>query len=131
MFWTGVGLLILGVLWSLFKGYVVWDAARDLYNGGGVPTLDFRHHLPDPACGRHEHVAGCGGPSLFPGFSFVLYVGLALMYAWYTGCRTFGRTGARRQLHEVEARHRSTRQGKPLTDTVLPRESPPALSGFF
>lgn len=32
--------VVVAVLWFVFKLYVAYDAARDPFGGGGVPTLD-------------------------------------------------------------------------------------------
>lgn len=46
MFWVGVTITTIAFVAFAFKTYVVWDASRDLYNGGGVPTLDYVIFFP-------------------------------------------------------------------------------------
>jgi hypothetical protein len=90
------------VLWTAIKGYVVWDVAHDLFNGGGVPTLDFVIFCPIPV------VLGLG--FIFPsrlncGGQVGAYVVLAILYGvarWL-----FDRIGAparARQLDEMRRR---------------------------
>jgi hypothetical protein len=88
MIWVGIAFLIVGLLWTAFKGYVVWDVAHDLFNGGGVPTLDFAVFCPMPLAFGASLVLTELGASPFPGFGFVIYLGLAvgfgaLMWLFY------------------------------------------------
>ena len=46
MMWIGIALTVLFTLGYLFKLIVVWDVSRDLYNGGGVPTMDLPLFYP-------------------------------------------------------------------------------------
>jgi hypothetical protein len=105
MLWAGVALLAVGALWSAFKGWVVWDIAHDLFNGGGAPTLDFPVVCPIPLAAGASVVlsALCAHP--FPGFGFALYIGLAAAFGallWL-----FDRVGAperERQLAAIRQR---------------------------
>ena len=100
MLWIGVSFLVVGALWTALKGYVVWDTAHDVFNGGGVPTLDFVIFCPIPI--------SIGLGFLFPhhlncGIQFGIYFALAVLYGivhW-----VFDRIGAperARQLAEIQ-----------------------------
>jgi hypothetical protein len=104
MLWAGVTLLVIGTLWSAFKGWVVWDIAHDLYNGGGAPTLDFPVFCPIPLAVGSSWVASAMGSSPFLGFGFAVYVGLATCFGvllWY-----FDRIGAPERQRQLEALRR-------------------------
>ena len=70
----------LGVLHGLFKYFVIRSAARDIFNGGGVPVLDFAVIVPIwlsigiSSFLRHYQVLP------FPSFGFVLYLALAVLF---------------------------------------------------
>lgn len=104
MFWLGIAFLVVGALWTAFKGYVVWDVAHDVFNGGGVPTLDFAVFCPIPVA------VGLG--FLFPhqlscGAQFGVYVGLVVVYRivhWL-----FDRIGAPERARQLANIQRNSR----------------------
>ncbi|HZZ79853.1 MAG TPA: hypothetical protein VFE62_15145 [Gemmataceae bacterium] len=105
MLGVGIAFLVIGVLWSAFKGWVVWDIAHDLYGGGGAPTLDFPLFCPMPLAMGARLVLSALDAVPFPGFGFSLYVGLAIAFGlmlWW-----FDRIGAptrQRQLIAIQQR---------------------------
>jgi hypothetical protein len=111
MLWAGVALLVLGVLWSAFKGWVVWDIAHDLFNGGGAPTLDFPVVCPIPLAGGAGLVAWALDATPFPGFGFAVYVGLAACFGFLL--RYFYRVGEPERLRQLEAVRRQPPSGGP------------------
>jgi hypothetical protein len=80
MLFTGVAFLVVGLLWSAFKGYVVWDITHDLYNGGSAPTLDFPVFCPMPLAYGTSLVLISLERYPFSGFGFLLYLGLACAF---------------------------------------------------
>ena len=78
----GIIFIVVGLLWTAFKGYVVWDIAHDVYNGGGAPTLDFPIFCPMPLAYGASFVLTALGNLPFPGFGFVLYIGLAAVFGF-------------------------------------------------
>src|SRR5262249_39400348 len=86
MLWAGVGVLVVGLLWSALKGRVVWDVAHDVFNGGGAPTLDFPVVCPVPLAVGASLVASALDATPFPGFGLGVYVVLAAGFGlllWY------------------------------------------------
>jgi hypothetical protein len=117
MLWAGFTFLTFGVLYSALKGWVVWDIAHDLFNGGGAPTLDFPVVCPIPLAAGASMVLSALGALPFPGFGFALYFGLAVAFGillWL-----FDRVGAperQRQLAALQQRHPAEqRQTEPGT----------------
>ena len=105
MLWAGVAILVVGIVWAAFKGWMVWDVAYDLFNGGGAPTLDFPLVCPIP-------IAVGGSLTLlaldwlpFPGFGLTLYAGLSACFAvllwWFD---RVGRPERHRQLSAIRRR---------------------------
>jgi len=88
---VGIIFIVVGLLWAAFKGYVVWDIAHDIYNGGGAPTLDFPIFCPIPLAIGSSIVLTALGSLPFRGFGFVLYVGLAIVFGFLLWL--FGRLG--------------------------------------
>jgi hypothetical protein len=103
MLGIGIGLVAVGILWSMFKGWVVWDAARDPYNGGGVPTIDFPLFCPVPITAGVSLIARAWSVSPFPGFVFAVYLGLAACFwllLWH-----FYRLGEPERQRGMQAAH--------------------------
>lgn len=118
MLGIGIGLVVVGVLWSAFKGWVVWDVARDPYGGGGVPTIDFPLFCPVPiAIGISMIVRALGG-RLFLGFGFVVYFGLAACF-WFLLWH-FYRVGAIEKQRQRDALQRQP----PMEDNARPARHP-------
>lgn len=93
MMTIGIIVLVIGLLFSAFKAHVVWSAAHDGFNGGGVPTMDFSIFWPIPIAGGTSMILSAQGIHPFPGFGFVLYLALALFF-WFLHC-FFDRHGER------------------------------------
>ena len=79
---TGIIILAIGLLWSAFKGYMVWDVSHDAFGGGGAPTLDFPIVCPIPLALGGSLVLSALGKHPFPGFGFVVYLSLALVFGF-------------------------------------------------
>jgi hypothetical protein len=88
----GIILLAIGLLWAAFKGYMVWDISRDLFNGGGASTLDFPVLCPIPLAVGTSLVLIALGKYPFPGFGFLAYICVAIIFAFLLWL--FGRLGA-------------------------------------
>jgi hypothetical protein len=105
MLWIGVVLVILGGLWSAFKGRMVWKVAHDVYNGGGVPTLDFPLFCPIPVAAGLSTLLSAMNALPFPGFGFAIYLGLAITFwallIWFY---RIGEPERQRQLAAVQQR---------------------------
>jgi hypothetical protein len=103
MLWLGLAFLAIGVLVSLFKGYVVWDVAHDPYLGGGVPTLDFPLICPLPLAVGTVAVFAAFGLKPPCVLGLLLYLGLAAaFYALYWWFFRHGQVA--RQTFPVQAR---------------------------
>jgi len=99
----GIILIVFGLLVAAFKGYVVWDIAHDIYNGGGAPTLDFPIFCPIPLALGASLVFKAHGGSPFLGFGFAIYAGLAVVFGfllWLFG--HLGRPERERQLQAIK-----------------------------
>jgi hypothetical protein len=100
---AGIIFLTLGFLWAALKGYVVWDIAHDIYNGGGAPTLDFPVICPIPLAIGSSLVLSALGKHPFLGFGFVTYLCLAALFAFLLWL--FDRLGEperQRQLQRIQ-----------------------------
>jgi hypothetical protein len=102
MLWAGIAILAFGVLLAAFKGYMVWDIAHDMFNGGGAPTLDFPLFCPIPLSTGGSMVLTALDAHPFPGFGFTVYIGLALVFGglllWFD---RIGEPERKRQLAAV------------------------------
>ena len=78
----GIIVFLIGVALAAFKGYVVWDIAHDVFNGGGAPTLDFPIICPIPLAIGASLVLRALDKYPLPGFGFIVYVGLALIFSF-------------------------------------------------
>jgi hypothetical protein len=105
--WGGVALLVFGLLWSGFKGHVVWDIAHDLYNGGGAPTLDFPLFCPVPLAAGAFVAGSALARRPLPWVGLAVYVGAAILFGlllwWFD---RLGRPERERQLAAVLSRPR-------------------------
>jgi len=108
----GIFWLALGILYTGFKGRLVWDVAHDVMNGGGVPTLDFAVFCPVPLALGISRILSSLGRHPFEGFGFVLYGCLVALF----GCVLwlFDRLGEperqrQAQMIEQEARKKRSR----------------------
>ena len=97
--------LSMGLLHGVLKYVIIRDAARDVFNGGGVPVMDFVIFVP--------LWLSVGGSSLlkhvdaypFPFFGLVAYFLLAaLFYGIMELEYKLGRPEVERQLAEIERR---------------------------
>ncbi len=121
MMTLGMILLAFGVLWAVFKGYVVWDIAHDVYNGGGAPTLDFPVFCPIPLALGGSMVLSALDKHPFPGFGLVLYLCLALflgfLHWWFDRLGEPERERQLRQIKEHGAKRMSADESKaPLAE---------------
>jgi hypothetical protein len=97
----GIILIIVGLLGAAFKGYVVWDMAHDSNGGGGAPTLDFPIFCPIPLAIGASFVATALGRVPFPGFGFVVYLGLAVVFGFLLWL--FDRLGESERARQLQA----------------------------
>ena len=79
MFWIGLIIASLGTVAFLFKLYVVWDVSRDLFNGGGVPTLDLPVIYPVFIAIGVSTLLKSQNVALFPYFGFVLWIAIVVV----------------------------------------------------
>jgi hypothetical protein len=79
---VGIIFIIVGLLYTAFKGYVVWDIAHDIYNGGGAPTLDFPIICPIPLAFGASSVLSALGRLPFRGFGLIVYLCLAVIFGF-------------------------------------------------
>jgi len=100
MMTMGITFIVVGLLWTAFKGYVVWDIAHDIYNGGGAPTLDFPVFCPIPLALGSSFVLGALGCLPFRGFGFVLYLGLTIVFGFLLWL--FGRLGEPERQRQLD-----------------------------
>ena len=101
MMTTGIIVLVIGLLWAAFKGYVVWDIAHDVYNGGGAPTLDFPVICPIPLAIGASLVLSALGKHPFPGFGFMAYICLAAVFGFLLWL--FDRLGEPERQRQLQA----------------------------
>jgi hypothetical protein len=111
MMTTGIIVLSIGLLWAAFKGYVVWDITRDVFNGGGAPTLDFPIICPIPLAVGGSLVLSALGKYPFPGFGFVAYVCLAVVFGFLLWLfRRLGEPERQRRLQALKQRNASANE---------------------
>lgn len=108
MLWIGLAMLAVGLLWSAFKGRVVWDIAHDLYNGGGAPTLDFPVFCPLPLAAGAFAVASALAGRPMPWVGLAVYAGSTVVFGfllwWFD---RLGRPERQRQLAAISRRPRA------------------------
>lgn len=78
---TGIIIIVVGLLWAVLKGYVVYDAARDIYSGGGTPTFDFPVICSIPLAIGVSCLLSANDHLPFRGFGFTLYLALAVAFS--------------------------------------------------
>lgn len=87
MFWCGFIVLMLGLLLTYLKGRVVWRAAHDLYQSGGIPTLDFPFVYPLPIAVGSSLTISALHPLPIAGLGLAVYVvsvvGLGVLMWWF------------------------------------------------
>jgi hypothetical protein len=113
--WAGIALLAIGVAWAAFKGWVVWDIAHDLYNGGGAPTLDFPVFCPVPLAAGAFAVGSAVAGRPLPWVGVAVYVGSAALFGfllWW-----FDRLGGPERQRQLEA---ITRRSSPTAQDAEP-----------
>ena len=106
---AGLILLTLGLFWSALKGYVVWCSTRDLFRGGGAPTLDFPIICPIPLAVGGNWVLSALDRRPFSGFGWVAYISLVAMFGFLLWL--FDRLGEperQRQSQAIRQKHAST-----------------------
>lgn len=105
MFWGGLIVLVLGLVVTYLKGRVIWRAAHDLYQGGGVPTLDFPFVYPIPFAVGSSLTLSAMDALPFTGFGLAVYVvlgiGLGVLMWWFY---QVGAAERQRQWEAVRAR---------------------------
>lgn len=108
----GIVFCLLGLLHGGIKYFVIRDAARDLYNGGGAPVMDFVIVVPLWwALGtwlllEHGHLYP------FPFFGLVQYVVLAtVFYGIMQREYRLGKPEISRQLAELKKRREAGAMG--------------------
>lgn len=79
MLWIGTVLAALGTLGYLFKLHVVWCVSRDVYNGGGVPTLDLPLFYPIFMSVGLGWILHALDATPFPYFGLVIWVAIFLL----------------------------------------------------
>jgi hypothetical protein len=97
---AGIVLVVVGVLWSVFKGYVVWDAAHEVEQGASAPTIDFPIICPIPLAVGTSLLLRARHSLPFPGFGFAFYALLAGLFGsllWF-----FDRLGERERQRQLE-----------------------------
>lgn len=100
---AGIIVFVLGLLWAAIKSYVVWDCARDVYNGGGAPVLDFPVICPIPLAVGLSWMLRAQDWLPFPGFGFAAYVGLAAIFGFVLWLfYRLGKPERRRRLLAIE-----------------------------
>ncbi|EDY19719.1 hypothetical protein CfE428DRAFT_2895 [Chthoniobacter flavus Ellin428] len=97
----GIVALAIGFLWAVCKGCVVWNCAHDLFNGGGPPTLDFPVICSLPLAIGCSEVLNALGRNPFPGFGFVVYLGLVVIFGFLLWL--FGRLGEPERQRQLQA----------------------------
>lgn len=77
----GLLLLMVGAVYALGKGWLVWTVSRDPMRGAGVPLIDFVLLGPVPlAGGAHLLLSGLGRLP-HPDFGIYLWIGLFALFA--------------------------------------------------
>ena len=105
MMTMGVILCAAGLLHGVIKYVVIRDAARDIYNGGGVPVLDFAIFVPLWLSVGGTFLLKHYGVYPFPFFGAVVYFVLAaILYGVIELEYRLGRPEVARQLRAIEER---------------------------
>ena len=101
----GIILCAMGLLHGGIKYFVIRGAARDVYDGGGVPVLDFAVFVPLWFAVGTSVLLKHSGLYAFPFFALVLYFVLAaVLYGVVRLEYRLGRPEIERQLAEIQKR---------------------------
>lgn len=99
----GLVFCAVGLLHGVFKYFVIRSVARDVYNGGGVPVLDFVILVPLWLSFGGTFLLEAYALYPFPFFGFVAYFVLALiLYGMMQLEYRLGRPELERRLREME-----------------------------
>jgi asparagine N-glycosylation enzyme membrane subunit Stt3 len=108
MLWIGVFLTAFGTLAYLFKLYVVWDVSRDVYNGGGVPTLDLPVVYPIFISMGLAGIIRALDSTPFPYFGLVVWVAIVLVtIALMALFDALGKPVREEQSRQIQERNRA------------------------
>jgi hypothetical protein len=77
---VGIFFLIIGIVFGVIKYFFIRSAARDLFNGGGAPTLDFAIFIPMFLANGISLLLKHAKHYPFFGFGFLLYLVIAALF---------------------------------------------------
>jgi hypothetical protein len=118
----GIVFCVFGLLHGVFKYFLIRSAARDVYNGGGVPVMDFVVFVPLWLSVGASLLLKHGYHYPFPFFGLVAYLALASsLYALMQFEYRRGRPERERQLEIIKSRKRA--EPGAGGDAALPRAS--------
>jgi hypothetical protein len=136
-----IGLIFcaIGLIHGIFKYFVIRSAARDIYNGGGVPVMDFVVFVPLWLAVGSSLLLKHTRHHPFPFFGLVAYFILAIVfYALMALEYRLGKPEVERQLEMIKARNRANHAMERTAHALYesPRGqfaaspcAPPSLSG--
>ena len=104
MIWLFAALSLLTFAAFLFKATVVWSASHDIYNGGGVPTMDFPVFYPVFIAFFLSNALRFAELYPFPYFGACAWFGVMLsasLFMWYAD--RHGEPERQRQLDAIQA----------------------------
>ncbi len=108
MLWLGVFLTALGTTAYLFKLYVVWNVSREVYNGGGVPTLDLPVFYPIFMSFGLASILDALDATPFPYFGLVIWATIVLLTIGLMGLfDSLGKPVREEQLRQIQDRNRA------------------------
>jgi len=102
---AGIFVSALGLFYAVFKYSVIRYAARDIYNGGGVPIMDFVVIVPVFLAGGLSLLLKQANHYPFTDFGVLVYVGLAVVFYLIIKLEYhLGKSERIRQLNEIKAK---------------------------
>ncbi|MCC9604501.1 hypothetical protein LOC68_27715 [Blastopirellula sp. JC732] len=111
MFWSGIVILVIGILGAAFKVCVVWNASRDPFRGGGVPTFDFVVFWPIPIALGIGLILNAEGIASYYGVGVPLYLLIFLAFRWlHIWFDKLGEPERNRQLAVQQNRRRTNHE---------------------
>ena len=116
----GITFCVAGLIHGTFKYFVIRDAARDAFNSGGVPVMDFVIFVPLWLAVGASNLLKHGNLYPFPFFGLLFYIVLAIVLCGVMALEyRLGKPEKERQLLEIEKRRVAEQDAAAVADKRL------------
>jgi len=113
----GITFCAAGLIHGTYKYLVIREAARDAFNSGGVPVMDFVIFVPLWLTVGASNLLKHGNLYPFPFFGLLLYIVLAIVLCGVMALEyRLGKPEKERQLLEIEKRRVAEQDVAAVTD---------------